>query len=250
MLNPKHKSFLIAAALLLCVGVLAGGILYFAEQQKNPAVSQPLVQPVSDAQADKTGEANPKQVEAQKVYNDQQLNYSLALPDGWIVKEVRSYPSISLDGLIKKFNPDWRSLEVARVYIASNASLADCLKLARGIDSCSVDSIRTGAYVSVTVDYREEATVDEVVARDVQEIGASFAPADMTIASQKTFTWSNAPVCKDCPFSKTYIFNAKPHFTYEVTEELYQNPKEQLSDEARAQYMRDLKAVITSLELR
>ena len=247
MFTQKYKAFLIAAAFLLLMVVIAGGIFYSSRQQKNPVVSQPNAD--SQTETSPQGvEVSPQRVEAKNTYRDQRLNYSLVLPDGWISKEVRSYPSLSLDALIQKFNPEWRALEVGRVYVSSNASLSDCVKLARGLDNCG--DIRTGAYVSVTVDYRGETTIEEVVARDKQEIGADFALVDITIANAKTFVWNNAPACKNCPFSKTYIFNGKPHFTYEVTEEIYKNPKESLSVESQAQYIQDLKTIVSSLELR
>ncbi|MDO8655323.1 MAG: hypothetical protein Q7R48_02795 [bacterium] len=247
----KYKAFLIPAAFLLVVVVIAGGAFYSARQQKNPVVSQPVPESSSDSQTEASPqgvEVNPKEIEAKNTYRDQRLNYSLVLPDGWIAKEVKAYPSLSMDALIQKFNPEWRALEVARVYVSSNASLSDCVKLARGLDNCG--DIQTGAYVSVTVDYRGEATIDEVVARDKQEIGADLMPADISIANAKTFVWNNAPVCKNCVFSKTYVFNGKPHFTYEVTTELYKNPKEPLSAEVQAQYIQDLKTIVSSLELR
>ena len=259
MFIEKYKAFLITAALLLLAVVMAGGVFYSprsARQQENPVVSQPVLQPNSDSQIETSPQIEivPKKTEVKNIYHDPRLNYSLVIPDGWFTEEVRAYPSLSVDELIQQFNPEWRALEVARVYMSSNPGLFDCVKLARGIDTCLANypegHMNTGAYVSVSVDYRGEATIEEVIARDKQEIGADFVPADISIANAKTFVWNNAPACKDCPFSKTYVFNAKPHFTYEITAELYKNPKEQVSEDIQAQYVQELKAIFASFELR
>lgn len=188
-------------------GILFGSLGYYVGNLQKRSTASIVSQ---------TGQPS-SQSTAQKTYTNARVGYSLVVPSNWTAITDRSYTE-PVSSMVASFIPGSRGTEVSKYVFASSPDLAACNDAGPDFDNC-VNSISTdGAYVDISVDYRSEKTIDEVLAADTKVFSTWPTTLTSPISTKKTYLLQIASSCGACLWDKTYMFNGKNNYTYQIHE--------------------------------
>lgn len=186
-----------------------------------------------------------------KTYTNSRIDYSLSVPGDWVNALDEAYTE-EADKLIQKsFIPGTRGVEISKYVFASDPGLLKCRDSGPEFDSCVDAVIASGAYMDISVTYRGEKSIDGVVLNDTKLFSTtSFVASPVSIAGKKTFIWNIENFCKSCSYMRTYIFNGKDNYTYQINQLVHIGKEEQSLDQKQAmvqKYQRELESILPAI---
>lgn len=127
------------------------------------------------------------------MYENTRVGYSVSAPSSWVASLDEAYQRESIDEIIANYEDQIeaiRGITVSSYVFASNESLLECSGAGPGFDDC-VAQAPAGAFTEVSVTYRSEKTIDEVVATDSGIFGSDmFTQSPLSVDGRKTFIWT------------------------------------------------------------
>lgn len=188
-----------------------------------------------------------------KIHSNKFMRYTLKVPKGWIVQENEAYTDPQgVKKIISEMNQQTRGSEISFVMISTYPYLEDYLNCGFGpFEECTHPRFPNGAYLTISVTYTPENTIEKTIARDKSFYKEdTFSISPISIGGRKTYE-QRSKECMSKDICSTFIFNAQDHYTYYISLNTYINSPLNQSDKSNlvSTYKKQMDTIISSFNL-